>query len=189
MSWFSDDDYDKRRRARKLKEMQDNLDKKREALGITKEQSEEDQKNIISFLFPSLGNFIKQKEEEERQERERIISERRAEERHLAEIRMLNAQAMNEEVKAGEKMELVKMIKQIRKNDLASFPVELKYFVIACQAGDPTALNDIMQANVLKEYLHRKQEAEVGKMEQEMEDKKVDVENKRMNLDAKRKKL
>jgi hypothetical protein len=138
-----------------------------------------------------VEDYRKKKLELNKYRKEQYISstEMREHEKHNAEVGKIIAETESIEVETRRKLELVKMIKQIRKNDLSSFPVELKYFVIACQAGDVEALNDIMNASVLKEYLHRKQEAEVGKMEQEMEDKKVDVENKRMNLDAKRKRL
>jgi len=194
--WLFDSDA----RQRKLKELEyekRKLERRREELGITPEEEEAVKSRIavsaISYLFPSIGNLIEKEKEKDRQEQERIIADRRAEERHQAEIRKINSESSGVETETRRKLELVKMIKQIRKNDLPYFPVELKYFVIACQAGDVEALNDIMQANVLKDYLARKQEAEVTKLEREVgiieqniADKRLDVENKQFNLDAKR---
>lgn len=111
-----------------------------------------------------------------------------------AEIKKANAREAN--ARAAKTEELNEMLKYIRLHKMDKLPPELDAFIVACQAGDPTAFSDFRMGDILRDFMHRKQEADTAKAEhgakmseQEVERLKKEIENLELNLAAKRKKF
>lgn len=125
-----------------------------------------------------------------------IDKERAETENILAEAAIKRANAREAEARACKTEELNEMLKYIRTHKMDKLPPELDAFIVACQAGDPSAFGDFRMGDILRDFMQRKQEAETSKAEhdakmreQEVEAKRKENEDKDINLQVKRSKL